>query len=113
MLGRFLTDIEKAHRKKSRLYQRRAIRIGQLKSPLDRICVDCGQKASEYDHYLGYETGLELNVEPVCQKCHKRRSVLRHQHYPLGVPKKTIRFTGSSVSEVSEKLLAYLGEKPM
>ena len=37
------------------------------------LCVDCGQPAREYDHYLGYADEHVLDVQPTCRGCNLRR----------------------------------------
>lgn len=50
-----------------------AIEANRLKSPKDLFCVDCGKKASEYHHYLGYNEQYWFCVLPVCIVCHHKR----------------------------------------
>ena len=39
-------------------------------------CVDCGNQATEYDHFDGY--GKNWNkVDPVCRSCHAKREFKR------------------------------------
>lgn len=46
------------------------VRSGAIKKASSYQCVDCGDKAAEYDH-RDYSKPLE--VEPVCRKCNCRR----------------------------------------
>lgn len=48
-----------------------AVQEGTIRPVTDFFCVHCGQPAQEYHHHLGYERQNWLNVEPVCQSCHK------------------------------------------
>ena len=56
-----------------------ARRKGDLKPPSDFDCVDCGCKASVYDHR---DYSKPLDVEPVCRRC----NILRG---PATAPKAT------------------------
>ena len=57
---------------------------GRIPRPDDLPCVDCADAVfsndyrHEYDHYLGYAAEHQLQVEPVCQKCHRNREDARH-----------------------------------
>jgi hypothetical protein len=51
-----------------------AIANGYLPSPKDLPCHDCGNAATEYDHYAGYEPAHYLEVQPVCRRCNIRRA---------------------------------------
>jgi len=56
---------------------------GLIPHPEDLPCVDCGDGVfsgsyrHEYDHYLGYSADHQLDVEPVCSKCHHNREAVR------------------------------------
>lgn len=47
-----------------------AIREGRLSRPNQHPCVDCGRRASQYDH-RDYSKPLE--VAPVCRRCNLAR----------------------------------------
>jgi hypothetical protein len=40
-------------------------------------CVDCGDPASDYDHYDGYSIKNWNKVDPVCRSCHAKREFKR------------------------------------
>lgn len=46
---------------------------GAMPSATSKCCVDCGNQAQEYDHYMGYEREARYMVEPVCRECHRKR----------------------------------------
>lgn len=48
----------------------KAVKSGALPAAKECLCVDCGAKASVYDH-RDYSKPLE--VQPVCQSCNKLR----------------------------------------
>ena len=56
---------------------------GDLPRPEDEPCFDCADELlsdggrHEYDHYLGYSAAHQLDVEPVCQRCHRAREEAR------------------------------------
>ena len=88
-----LTYPQKSHPKPTRdgdkLQARRrvhdAVRFGRMPHPSTLRCGDCGGAASEYDHYLGYGAAHQLDVQPVCHRCHVRRSWKRgEQKVPSG-----------------------------
>ena len=54
------------------------VRNGQLSKPSSRKCAGCGKPAAQYDHPNGHSTNGK--VEPVCMKCHGRRSRMRGEH---------------------------------
>ena len=47
-----------------------AVRRGDLPSIWTQKCVDCGRRASDYDHR---DYGKPLKVEPVCNECNIKR----------------------------------------
>lgn len=59
------------------------VRSGRRPHPNTLPCADCahvwkeGERRHEYDHHLGYEAAHHYDVEPVCTKCQRRRSVER------------------------------------
>ena len=50
------------------------VSAGRLPNPRRLKCVDCGKRASEYDHYLGYSDEHALDVQAVCKSCHHKRA---------------------------------------
>ncbi len=55
-----------------------AIKSGRLLKASEYLCTDCGLKAREYDHYLGYSKENQLSIQPVCSRCNKAREKLRY-----------------------------------
>ena len=51
----------------------KAVRLGQLPSHASCLCLDCGQPATAYHHYLGYAPEHWLDVQPLCETCHHTR----------------------------------------
>jgi len=43
-------------------------------------CVDCGKRALEYDHFLGYGEENLSTVQPVCHSCHMKRTWKRGEN---------------------------------
>jgi hypothetical protein len=71
------------------------VESGQRPHPNDLPCIDCshiGQdRRHEYDHFEGYSAEHQLDVEPVCSRCHaarekRRRQDLRVREFPKGDP---------------------------
>lgn len=64
---------------KGRAWSRVAWEIekGNLVKPSLYKCLDCGKRASEYDHYLGYSDEHVLHVQPVCKSCNAKRAYQR------------------------------------
>ena len=52
---------------------RQSIKRGRLALPGTLPCFDCGEKAAEYHHYLGYDSTHWLDVQALCRSCHQRR----------------------------------------
>jgi hypothetical protein len=48
----------------------RAIDLGVLLKPSYYLCVDCGSRATQYEHR---DYNKPLDVEPVCVTCNNRR----------------------------------------
>lgn len=46
-------------------------------------CIDCGDRAVMYDHYLGYEPQYKLAIQAVCQACNTRRRYGRQKEKVL------------------------------
>ena len=51
----------------------RHIKKGLISLATNYRCVDCGEQAQEYDHYLGYAARYALSIHPVCRPCHNQR----------------------------------------
>lgn len=47
-----------------------AIRLGFLRTISECVCVDCGARATDYDHR---DYSKPLDVDPVCRPCNFRR----------------------------------------
>lgn len=56
---------------------RKQVRKGRLPHARTVPCTDCGHIGDnyrhEYDHFLGYDAINHLNVQCVCQPCHRKR----------------------------------------
>jgi hypothetical protein len=56
---------------------------GRMPRPNDLPCFDCGRSSSpgaarhEYDHCQGYSSNHQLDVQPVCANCHRKREAAR------------------------------------
>jgi hypothetical protein len=81
-------DRNQARRRVQHLY-----RAGRLPHPSTLPCTDCGQPASQYDHYLGYDAIHHLDVQAVCGRCHDQRSVARGEKWLGGNKPKTTACT--------------------
>lgn len=49
----------------------KAVRAGKIPHISTQTCTDCGNKARQYHHYLGYEPENWYDVRPLCLKCHR------------------------------------------
>lgn len=67
-------------RQRARSVVTQAIKMGRMPPANSLACVDCGTLAYAYDHNHGYEPPHELDVEPVCSRCHGLRSRARGEH---------------------------------
>jgi hypothetical protein len=65
-------------RRRARERVKDAIRAGVILPAKDHKCHDCPDRAVSYDHYEGYSEALK--IQPVCHKCHGRRSRERGEH---------------------------------
>ena len=65
-------------RRRAREKVKDAVRRGDLAPVKTLKCDDCGGSAQSYDHWLGYNQPLA--VQPVCFKCHGKRSAARGEH---------------------------------
>lgn len=54
---------------KARNAVNKAVKIGKLPHPNNCVC-KCGERAKQYHHYLGYISKYQLDVIPICKKCH-------------------------------------------
>ncbi|MEN6507066.1 MAG: hypothetical protein ABFD92_21225 [Planctomycetaceae bacterium] len=52
-----------------------AILRGEIPTPKNLACLDCGKRAREYHHHNGYDDAHVLDVIPLCRSCHARRHV--------------------------------------
>lgn len=77
--GTYLVPSRDGDKKQARARVNHEVKAGRLPRPNDVPCADCGHVFGtdgirhEYDHYLGYATEHQLDVESVCVKCHVRR----------------------------------------
>ena len=58
------------------------VKKGRLPRASTLACVDCGGPALDYDHHLGYASSHHFDVQPVCRRCHMKRSVARGETPP-------------------------------
>ena len=67
---------------------RHQIRSGKLPHAQTLPCIDCGHIGHdllhEYDHYLGYAGINHLNVQCVCNPCHRKREQQRRKQQQIG-----------------------------
>lgn len=61
------------HRKaiNARIAVYKAVQSGKTLHISTQTCIECNEQAEHYHHYLGYDKEHQLDVEPVCAKCHK------------------------------------------
>lgn len=84
-LGRrkWLTAARDGDKRQARRRINYLVEQGRIPHPNDLPCVDCcdevfiGRYRHEYDHHLGYAAEHQLDVEAVCQKCHRNREDAR------------------------------------
>lgn len=57
----------------------KATKRGDMPRAAELLCVDCGIEANQYDHYLGYTTEHQLDVQPICLTCHELRERRRNR----------------------------------
>lgn len=84
-LGRrkWLTPARDGDKRQARRRVNYLVEQGRIPRPDDLPCVDCGDEVfvgtyrHEYDHHLGYGADHHLDVEAVCQKCHRNREDAR------------------------------------
>lgn len=53
----------------------RAVQSGKIPSVTSLTCKTCGSQASHYHHHLGYAKKHRLDVQPLCNICHKAAHV--------------------------------------
>ena len=96
-------------RRRAREKVKDAVRAGVLPSVKSQRCVDCGLQAQAYDHAFGYDRPLD--VEPVCYKCHGKRSRKRGEHkrrVNVGLLYEARRLTnGANVHEITGLIKMY------
>lgn len=68
-----LEQLRHPERHNARQAVQQAIASGAFPHPTKLRCVDCGEPAQEYDHFLGYAEQCWLIVHPVCIPCHGKR----------------------------------------
>lgn len=72
--GRMMRRLERK-RNKLHIQARRkinnSIRDGKFPKPIEFICELCGEQATEYHHYNGYDPIHWLDVVPLCFRCHR------------------------------------------
>lgn len=78
-----LTDKMRAkypHKQRARSAVDAEVASGRMTPAREHQCTDCGAQAFAYDHAHGYDPPHELDVEPVCSRCHGLRSRARGEH---------------------------------
>lgn len=79
--GRRFVDARAGDKKQARRRIDHLIASGLLPEPDVLPCCDCkhlgDDRRHEYDHYLGYEPEHHEDVEAVCSRCHRKRSIER------------------------------------
>jgi hypothetical protein len=79
----WLKDARDNDKKQARRRVNYLVEQGLIPRPDDLPCMDCsdgvfsGTYRHEYDHHLGYSAEHQLDVEPVCCKCHRTREETR------------------------------------
>jgi hypothetical protein len=51
------------------------IAAGRMQSAKTKLCASCGEQASHYHHYKGYEREHWFDVTPLCRRCHLKAHV--------------------------------------
>lgn len=97
-IGIAMVPARDGDRRQARARVNHQIEIGLRPAANSLPCVDCGdvwadgKPRHEYDHHLGYSPEHQLAVEPVCRRCHVRRTwdrrgtCRRGHRLQLGVP---------------------------
>jgi hypothetical protein len=66
-------------KKQARMRVNHEVQTGARPHPNTLPCTDCGhvwepgERRHEYDHHLGYAAARQLDVQPVCVECHRKR----------------------------------------
>jgi hypothetical protein len=66
-------------RRSARNAVRSAISAGMIPKAATLHCVDCGEMAAEWDHYLGYTPEHHMHVLPRCRSCHQKQKKSSYQ----------------------------------
>ncbi len=80
----FMVSTRDGDKKQARRRINYLVEQGLIPHPDDLPCFDCadgvfgGNYRHEYDHAHGYDGDNQLDVEPVCSKCHHNREDARH-----------------------------------
>lgn len=79
----WLVETRDGNKTQARARVRYLVRVGRLPRARTLPCVDCGHvwsvgaRRHEYDHHRGYSREHQLDVEPVCSRCHHKRDNAR------------------------------------
>lgn len=82
--GSFFAPTRDGDRIQARSRVNQAVNSGLIPDPNDLPCTDCGHVFGddmdhEYDHYMGYGAANQLDVQPVCTRCHGKREMGRRK----------------------------------
>jgi len=58
----------------------RYVKRGIIRPARELKCIDCKNTADCYDHYKGYGKEHQLDIKPVCWKCHIKRGKNRKEY---------------------------------
>lgn len=66
----------------------RKMRLLYLRDPANALCRSCGSPASVVDHVEPHRGNYELyinrdNWQPLCRRCHARKSALERRDFPV------------------------------
>jgi hypothetical protein len=81
--GSFYAKTRDGDKKQARARVNHRVDVGMIPDPNDLPCTDCGhvyktgERRHEYDHHCGYGSAHQLDVQPVCTRCHRKREKLR------------------------------------
>jgi hypothetical protein len=79
--GRSFGDKRDGDKNQARGRVNHLVSVGLLADANAVPCVDCGHEGSdrrhEYDHHLGYAARHHEDVQSVCTKCHRKRTIAR------------------------------------
>lgn len=79
----WVANVRDGDRKQARRRVNYLVEQGRIRRPNDLPCCDCGhlwmhgEPRHEYDHHRGYDGASQLDVQPVCVKCHRQREKSR------------------------------------